>query len=120
MGGYGKGKLNIHTAGISFYRRVNELLHLSKVNDIIKLILDFRFCHAKNGAVHIYVFPPGQLRMETSAHLQHAGDPAVVGDPPFCRPSYAGQQLEKRRLSRTIVPDDSDSLSLFYGKAYIV
>ena len=120
MGGHSEGQFDIHTAGVPFYRRVDELLHLGKVNNIIKLFFNFRFCHAKNGAIHIHVFPPGQLRMKARAHLQHTGDPAVVRDRSFCWSGHAGQQFEKRRLPCTVVSNDSDSFSCFYGKTHVV
>src|SRR5262249_55064585 len=51
VGRNGKRQPHAHAARIALHRRIDEILHLGKVNDGIELASNFRPTHAKNGAV---------------------------------------------------------------------
>ncbi len=46
MSGYSKGKAHPHATGVSFYWRINELLHFCKVNNVVEFSINFRFFHS--------------------------------------------------------------------------
>jgi hypothetical protein len=70
-----KGKADIHSATISFDRRIDEFLQISESDDFFELFLDVALSHAKDGAVQGYVLASGQLPVKTSADLEKAPDP---------------------------------------------
>jgi hypothetical protein len=47
-----KGKSHVHARGISFHRGIEELLDLSKRNDLIELLFYFNLSHAKDAVKH--------------------------------------------------------------------
>ena len=51
--------------------------------------------------------------MESGADLEHRGDPSVQAYRAFRRGGYAGYELEKRRFSGSVMPDNTDSFSAF-------
>ena len=93
VGGYSKGQLDVHTAGIALDGSVDKALHLCEFHNLVKFAVNLGLGHAKDGPVHIDVFPTSQLRVETGAYLQHRGDPTVIANNAFCGGGHPGQQL---------------------------
>jgi len=54
----------LHTAGVTFNRCVEELLHFRKCNDFVELFVYLRFSHTEYRAVEINVFPAAEFGME--------------------------------------------------------
>ena len=55
-----------------------------------------------HGAVQVDVLPPGQLGMEAGAHLQQGAHPPVDLGAALRRLGDAGEDLEQRRLPRSV------------------
>src|SRR2546421_5694550 len=72
-----EGQAHIHAAGIPFHRRIEELVNLSKGNDLVELALNFDASHAEDSAIEKNVFAPGQFRMKTCSNFEKRADPAV-------------------------------------------
>src|SRR4029077_16002020 len=77
MSGDGEGESHIHSARITFHRRVEKFLDLGKGDNLIELSPDFGTSHSQNRAVHENVFPPGQLGMKTGADFEKRAHAAI-------------------------------------------
>ena len=119
MSRHGKGQPHIHSARISFDRRVNKLLQLRKSQNLIKLRGNFMLFHPQNDAIHKDVFAAGQLRMKTRAHLQQRTHAPINDGPTGGRFRDAGQHLEQRGLARAIPTDNPHHLPLLHIKGHI-
>ena len=108
----GEGQLDEHPAGIALDRRVDELLDLRKRDDVRQLCVDLGFRHAEDGAVEVDVLAAGHLVMEADADLQHGGDPSFIEDLPPGRRGDPAEELQQRALSRPVLADNAERLSL--------
>ena len=115
-----KGKLDIHSAGITFYRRVDELFHLGKFNYLVELSVDFRLRHTEDRAVHVNILAAGQLRVKARAHFKHGRDPAVIRNRSLRRRGNARKQLQQRGFSRAVMSDYAKGFAFFHGERNIV
>ena len=88
-----KGKLYIHTAGISFYRCVNEIPDLRKFYDFLQLLIYFPAAHSQDGSIEIYVFFSGHFSVKASSHFKHRGYTAIQIKRSCCGNSYSGDQF---------------------------
>jgi len=70
----GKSETDKHSAGISFYRCVNEFSYLRKLENIVKFFIYFCFGHSENRTVKINIFSAGQLVVKACTNLKHRGD----------------------------------------------
>ena len=112
MSRHGEGKPDVHPRGVTLDRRIQELLYLRKVDDLVELPRYLLPAHAEDRAVQIDVLPSGQLRMKTGANLQ-ARHPSFDPDPAGGRLRYAGKYLQEGRFPRTVSSYDADALTLF-------
>src|SRR5262245_1623908 len=53
MRGHRKGETNVHTAGVSFDRRIQKFFDFGKSDDLIKFASDLSMSHAENCAIQI-------------------------------------------------------------------
>src|SRR5258708_32692124 len=70
MSGDGEGESHIHSARITFHRRVEKFLDLGEGNNLIELSPDFGASHSPNRAGHANFFPAGYLGRETRADFR--------------------------------------------------
>src|SRR5437867_1887218 len=77
MGGHCKSQAQIHTTAIVLDRRVNEFVHFSECNDLIKLAVNLCLPHTENSAVQVNILSPAQLGVEASPYLQQRAHPAL-------------------------------------------
>ena len=90
MCGDGEGQFDIHAAGVTLHRRVDELFHLRKLNDLVEFAVDLCPRHTENRAIHIDILSARQFRMKARTNLQHRGNAAVIADRPLGRRGDAG------------------------------
>src|SRR5829696_381459 len=112
MSGDGECQAQAHAARVTLHRRIHELLDLCKGDDLVKLGSRFRALHAKHRAVEIYVLPPGQLRVESGAHLEQRTNASPQTNLAYSRGGDSGKNLQQRALTRPVVTDDSKGLAL--------
>ena len=110
MRGHGKRQAHVHTAGVAFDRCVNEFLNAREIHDLIQLAAHFILRHAQNRPIEIDVFPPGQVRVEASTHLQQAGDAAFNLNEPAGGGGDLRQDLEQSAFSSPIAPNNTQRL----------
>ncbi len=84
MGGHGKRQAEVHTRGISFDRRVNELFDPGEGDDVIEPRPDLFSFHSENRTIEKHVLSTGQFGMKTRAHLKQRTDPAIDFRPATC------------------------------------
>src|SRR6478736_757096 len=70
MSCYRKCQSQIHPAGIMLDWSVDELLHVGKVHDFIKLSGDLGPFHSQNRAIHIYVLSSREFAVKSCSHLE--------------------------------------------------
>ena len=59
MGSHGKRQAQVHARRVALDRRVNELLHFGKIDNLIKFSVNIRGFHAQDGAVQVDILAPG-------------------------------------------------------------
>ena len=72
-----EGELDVHAGGIALDRRVDELGHFGKLDDLVKLPVDLGLRHAEDRAVEVDVLPTGELWVEAGADFKHGGNAAA-------------------------------------------
>src|SRR6266478_10040308 len=102
------------------YGRVNEFFELRERHDFIKLARDLALAHPQDGPGEERVFPSGKLRMEARADFQKRPDAPVNLRPSRRRPRDTGQDLQQRRLSRPVPPDQTKYFSFFHFQRNIL
>src|SRR5690242_1949554 len=65
---------HIHAAGIGFYRLINELTDVGKINDRLIAFLQLSFRDAVKQPAEIDVLPTRELRVEPRAQLEQRRD----------------------------------------------
>jgi len=69
---HGEPEPHVHARRVGLDRRVDELLHLGKLDDLVEPLGDFALGQAEHDAVDEDVLAPGYLRVETGAELESA------------------------------------------------
>ena len=114
VGCHGEGQLDIHTGRITLDGGINKLPHLGKFDDVLHLGIDLRLGHAKDGAVHIHIFPAGHFTIEAGTHFQHGSDAAIDVDHAFRRCGDPAQQLQHGAFAGAVAADDAQGFALVH------
>src|SRR5687768_14794709 len=77
VGSNGEGETHIHPARVAFNGRVEEIIDLSEINDLVEFFRDLGPLHPEYRTVQVNVFSTRQLGVETGAHLQERADTPV-------------------------------------------
>src|SRR6476620_4679685 len=109
---YCERKTDIHSTGVSLYRRINEFLHSGKINYLIKLRANLGLGHPQNRAVEKNVFASGQFRVKARAYFQQTGDASLHPHFPACRRSHTRENLQHRALPRAVPANDPENFPL--------
>src|SRR5215471_20708840 len=94
-----------------FHRRIDEFIHLCKIDNIIELAADFGSLHPQNCSVEVDVFPAAQPRMETRSHLQQRCNTTTNLRETGGRFGDSRQYLQKSTLACTVAADETDYFS---------
>ena len=70
MSGDREREADVHAAGVALHRRVDELLDVGELDDLVELAFDLGLAHAEDRAVQVDVLASGQLGVEAGADLQ--------------------------------------------------
>src|SRR5690606_33600002 len=111
MRGDGEGKAHIHTGGVALYRRIDEFFDLRKGDDLVETLIDLLLSHAEDRAVQINIFPPAELLVEARADFEQGRGAATDNRPPLRRRGDLGEYLQQRRLSASVLSDESHDLA---------
>src|ERR1700730_6379782 len=108
--GHRKTESHVHPGGIRFHRRVDELLQLGKLHDLVEAPGHFALGEPEHDAVDEDVFAPGDLGMETGAQFDERRDAAPQRHSTRRGPGDAGHQLQRGALARPVAADDAVGL----------
>ena len=101
VGGDREGEPHVHPARVALDRRVDELLDLGELDDLVEPRRDLASAHAEDRAVEEDVLAPGQLGVEAGADLEQAADAAAQRDAcPSVGSVMRDEDLEQRRSCR--------------------
>src|ERR1700722_4224836 len=112
MGRYRESEPDVHPGRKALHRGIQEPLHLGKVDDFVKLLLDLAAGHSEYRAIEEDVFATGELRVKASPDLKEAGDAASEHRSPPGRLGNAAEDLQKCALARAVAADNAKYLAL--------
>ena len=114
VGGDGKGETHLHPRGVVFELGIEEALDFGESNDFIELAVYFGFAHTENSAAHVNIFAAGELGVKAGADFEQGSYAAEYSRAAFGRFRDARENFEKRALSRAILADNADDLSVIH------
>src|SRR5215471_3983867 len=94
-----------------FHRRIDESIHLCKIDNIVELAADFGSLHPQNCSVEVDVFPAAQLRMETRSHLQQRCNTTTNLCETGGRFGDSRKYFQQSTLACTVAADETDHFS---------
>ena len=100
VGGDGEPEAHLHAARVALDGRVEELLDLRELDDLVELAGDLGPPHAEDRAAQVDVLAAGQLGVEAGADLEQGADAA----PQRRRCPRVGSVIRERILSRVVLP----------------
>ena len=100
-----------HAAGISFYRLVDKVADVGKVDDFVILRQYFPAFQAENRSIEEYVFPAGEFRIESAAQFQKRADSSPAFDFAGRGLKCACDDLEQCAFARPVPSENADALS---------
>ena len=74
-----EAEAHVHAGRIGLHRRVDEVLELGELDDLVEAAGDLALGEAEHDAVDEHVLAPGDLRVEPRAELDQRRDPSVDG-----------------------------------------
>src|ERR1700730_16681932 len=89
-------------------RGFDKPLDFRESDDLVELFFDFLSRHAQNCPIEEYIFPSGQVGMETGPDLQQAGDTSAQDHLAAGRPGNSREDLEQGGFARSISSDNAD------------
>jgi hypothetical protein len=106
----GEGETDLHAAGVTLDRRIDEPVDAGEFDDLVVAPRHLAVRHSQDRPVEEHVLAPRQLRMESGADFQEARDPAAQFDPAFRWFADPRQQFQQRAFAGPVLPDDADDL----------
>ena len=80
MSGDSKAQADLHAGRIALDWSVNIALAAGEIDNLVKLSGDFGFIHSQNSTIHVYIFAPCHLGMETCAYFKQGSDSSTCMD----------------------------------------
>ena len=111
-----ESQAHIHARRVGLDRRVDEILHLRKLDDLVEAVLDLFLAEAKHDAVDEDVLAAGDLGVKAGAQFDQRRDAAIDLDLALSGPRDAGHALEQRALAGAVAADHAVGASLGYRK----
>src|SRR5262249_9268319 len=112
MSGNGKSQPHIHSTAITFNRRIEKFLHISKGSNLVEFASDLGSGHPKDGPVQKYVLATGQLRMKPRTHFEQARDSSPDSHSAPARLGDAAKDLQQGTFASTVASNDAKNLAL--------
>ena len=116
--GHGKAEAHIHAGRVGLHRRIDEVLHLGELDDLVEAAADVLLGEAQHDAVDENVLAAGNLRMEAGAQLDQRRDAAVDLDAALGGTRDAGHALEQRALAGSVAADHAVGAALRDGERH--
>ena len=116
---HGEAKPHVHAGGIGLDRRVDEVLHLRELDDLVEAVPDLLVGQAEHDAVDEDVLAAGDLGVEAGAQLDQRRDAAINGDRALGGPGDAGDALEQRALAGAVAADHTVGAALRHRERHV-
>ena len=107
-----EAEADFHPARVALHRRVEEAFDVGEGDDLVEAAVDLVLSHAEDRAGQEDVLAPRQLGMEPGAYVEERTDASGYLRPALRRFRDPRQDLEDRRLTRTVDADHADRLAL--------
>src|SRR5882762_8899758 len=101
----------MHARGITLDGSIEEILELRKSDDIIKFLIDFCTIHSQDGAVQVYVFATGKVRMEPSSEFNESAQPSANLEFSLVWLQDSAQQFQGSTFAGAVRSNDRESIS---------
>ena len=118
--GHRKSQTHEHTTGVCFYRLMDKLSNICKIQDRLQLGINLLSGKTDHTSVEIYILKSGIFSVKSCSKLQKSGNPSIYGNFSTCRRKYACDDLQDRRFTRSIGSDDSYCFPFMHLKRYVV
>ena len=105
-----EGEAHVHAAGVELHLRIDEVLDLAELHDVVEDPLDHLLGESQHRAVEEDVVATGELRLKSGPELQQRREAAANMDLARRRLQDAADALEQGRLARSVVADESHGL----------
>jgi len=115
----GKAEPHVHAARVRLHRRVEEAADIRELLDRRHLTLHLLARDPEQRAVQVRVLAPGEVRMEARADLEERRDPTVHLERAGGRLRGTGDELQQRRLPRSVRPDDAERFAGLDREAHV-
>jgi hypothetical protein len=102
-----ESETHIHPGRVRFHRRVDEVLQLRKLHDLVKAAGNLALAQTEHDPVDEDVLAPGDFGVKSCAKLDERGDAAIHVHRATCRFGDAGDEFEQRALARSVAANDS-------------
>ena len=107
-----EGEPQIHSARITFHRRIDELRDAREVDDLVEASRDLLAAHSENRAIQVDVVAPRELWVKARSDLEQRSKPPMHLGAPRCRLRDAREDLEQCALAGTVAANQPDDLAL--------
>src|SRR6266851_144846 len=111
MRSHRKRETHVHTGRVVFNRRIDELLDLGEIHDLIELAPDLSSAHSEDRAVEVDIFAASQLRVEPRAYLQQGAYPTLDANLALRGFRDAREELEQGAFAGAVPTNDADDLA---------
>ena len=107
-----KGKPDKHTAGVSFYRLIDIISDIRKVQNAFQLSINFLLGKTDHCPVQVNVLNAVVFHIEAGTQFQQCRNPAVYFHVSRSGIQDTGNNFQNRGFAGTVRPDNSHRLSL--------
>ena len=115
-----EAEAHVHAGRVGLHRRVDELLHLGELDDLVEAARDLALGQAEHDAVDEDVLAAGDLRVEAGAELDQRRDAAVDVHRAAGRLRDAGDELQQRALAGPVAADDAERAPGRHREGHVV
>ena len=109
-----------HPARVRLDRRVEEAPELREALDLRHRRFGHAACESQQRTVEVGVLASGEVGVKARAELEERGHAALDRDRAGSRLRGAGDELEERRLPRSVRADDAEALSAVDAEAHVL
>ena len=115
-----KGNARHHAGRVVLHGHVQELFHLGKFNDVVKVFFNELLRVAQERAVQVDVFARGKLHIEARTKFDERSNVAINHARPVAGLQHAGDDLQNGGFAGTVRAQNAKHIALLHFKGDIV
>ena len=120
MDRHGEAQAHLHSGGIIFERRINEVFEFGEFDDVLHPLFDIPIAEAVEAGVEKDVFKSRQFGVEAHPQLDKWSDTPMGDHLPLGGDQDARDNLQQCAFARAVVAQETQRLAALHGKADIV